>query len=96
MSHVVKIHDFKTLSDGATAVLGRCCDDPQHSSWHTMYPSVVLDNTQFTASIDEFKQRLMDQHEAAIQAEEHLKTLVGTSTDIDPHTPSVAVAATAA
>jgi len=96
MAHVVELIDFKHLPDGATAVLGRCCGEEQHSSWHTMYPTVLLEPTKREASMNWFKQRVADQHEAAIQAEAHLKTLVGTSTHVDPHTPSIVVAATAA
>ena len=84
MSHRVEILEYRQISDGQFAMLGRCCGNDIHRSWHTMASSVVADPEKHRASVDWFCQRIASEHEAALQAENKLKTLVGTSIEAEP------------
>lgn len=88
MNHEVHIIDYKKLSE-QFAVCTRCCGDEQHTSWHTMLPSVMIDDAALEASISKHCEHVAQQHEAALQAEVHLKNLVGTSRQADPAAATV-------
>lgn len=77
--HTTEIIDFKKLSDSEFAVLIKCCDD--HLHWHTMHSSVVNDETKQIASLQWARNIAAENHEAAIQAEAKIKTLIGSKVD---------------
>jgi metal-dependent HD superfamily phosphatase/phosphodiesterase len=101
MSHSVQIIDHKQLSDGQLAFLAECCGDKSTHSWLTMAAEVVVDNKQYQDSVNFHANRVANLHEAMKQALVKAKSTVGTTVSVtpvpvDPHTPSIAVAATAA
>jgi hypothetical protein len=87
-SHAVELLEYRKLSDGQFAVLGRCCGDDMHRSWHTMGSAVVVDADKMSNSISWFTDRIANQHEAAMQADAVLKTLVGTTVTIPLPVPA--------
>src|ERR1700743_3784612 len=81
-NHVVEILEYRKLSDGQFAVLGRCCGDDMHRSWHTMGSPVVIDADKMNSSINWFTDRIANQHEAPLQADVALQSLIGTTVTI--------------
>lgn len=75
MSHTTEIVEYRKLSDSEFAVCIACCGE--HLHWHTMHASVVVDPEKKDASILQARELAATNHEAAVKAEEHLKSLVG-------------------
>lgn len=82
MNHTVSIVDYKKLSNGQFAIMTQCCGDAQHTSWHTMDASVIIDDPKYQASIAEHCDMVATHHEAAIVAEQTLKELVGSAREV--------------
>jgi hypothetical protein len=100
MSHVVQLIDHKQLSDGQLALKAECCNDPSTHSWLTMAAEVVTDDTKYQDAINFHCQRVGLLHESMKQALAKAKATIGTKVSVtpvlvDPHPPSVAVAAAA-
>jgi hypothetical protein len=82
MNHEIQIVETKSLPNGQFAILAQCCG--QHASWHTMADCVVVDDAKREASISGHCERVAKQHEAALQADNILQSLVGTARPVDP------------
>jgi len=59
--HIVKHIEVKQLSDGAVAVLSRCCDDSKTDSWLTIKSVDAKDRV--VAALDRQASRVSKQHE---------------------------------
>jgi hypothetical protein len=81
MGHKTKILEYRKLSDGQFSVLIQCCDDEQHTSWHTMHASVASDDAKRNASIHGHRERIAELHEHAIKAERSLRESIGEEID---------------
>lgn len=57
MEHMAKVVEVKHVSDGAVAILARCCDDEMTDSWHTLYD---LENLEM--HLQEHPKRVAERH----------------------------------
>jgi len=58
----------KLESNGAIAVLMRCCDDPSTDSWHTLYVQPETKNQDVLGFMARIKSRTEQQHAAITNA----------------------------
>lgn len=75
MAHTTEIIEYRKLSDCEFAVCIKCCDD--HLHWHTMHSSVVNDDGKLSGSLELARGLAAENHEAAIQAEVKIKSMIG-------------------
>lgn len=68
MSHEAKQIYVKHESDGAIAVLMRCCGDPSTDSWHTIYVQAETTDQEIQDCIAYAKMRCEAQHGARERA----------------------------
>jgi len=66
--HIAKMIISKLESDGAVAVLMRCCDDPATDAWHTLYVKPETSNQDVLAFLKAVQGRTEQQHAAILNA----------------------------